>query len=81
MDAVRALFGDVLPMVTVVTVDEALRVNAVAALLGANRRDLSLVDCTSFALMRQRGIASAFAFDRHFANRALSACSLLNKPF
>ena len=69
MDAVRALFGDVLAMVTVVTIDEALHTNAVATLLGANRRDLSLVDCTSFAVMRQRGIASAFAFDRHFAEQ------------
>ena len=69
MDAVRALFDDVLPMVTMVTVDEALRLNAVAILLGANRRDLSLVDCASFAVMRQRGIVSAFAFDRHFAEQ------------
>ena len=69
MDAVRTLFADVLPMVTVVNIDEVLHTNAVAALLGANRRDLSLVDCTSFAVMRQRGIASAFAFDRHFAEQ------------
>ena len=69
MDAVRALFHDVLPMVTVVTVDEAVHKNAVATLLGANRRDLSLVDCASFAVMRQRGIVSAFAFDRHFAEQ------------
>ena len=69
MDAVRALFDDVLPMVTMVTVDEELRSNAVAILLGANRRDLSLVDCASFAVMRQRAIVSAFAFDRHFAEQ------------
>ena len=69
MDAVRALFQDVLPMVTVVTVDESLHTNAVATFLGANRRDLSLVDCVSFTVMRQRGIAAAFAFDRHFAEQ------------
>ena len=29
-------------------------------------QDFSYVDAVSFALMRQRGIAEAFAFDRHF---------------
>jgi uncharacterized protein len=28
--------------------------------------DFSLVDAVSFAAMRQRGISTAFAFDRHF---------------
>jgi len=26
----------------------------------------SLTDCVSFVVMRERGIAEAFAFDRHF---------------
>ena len=26
----------------------------------------SLTDCVSFVVMRERGIATAFAFDRHF---------------
>ena len=30
------------------------------------RRGLSLVDCASFAVMRERGIQSAFAFDPQF---------------
>jgi predicted nucleic acid-binding protein len=29
-------------------------------------QDFSLVDAVSFAVMRERGIAEAFAFDRHF---------------
>ena len=75
MDAVRALFNDLLPVVTVVTVDAAHHTNAVATLLGVNRRDLSLVDCSSFAMMRQRGIAAAFAFDRHFAQQGFRQIS------
>ena len=29
-------------------------------------QDFSFVDCTSFALMEQLGLKTAFAFDRHF---------------
>jgi predicted nucleic acid-binding protein len=32
----------------------------------AHRRGLSLVDCTSFAIMRRQAITRAFHFDRHF---------------
>ena len=69
MDAVRVLFDDLLPVVTVVLIDEALHAQAVATFLDANRRRLSLVDCASFAVMRRRGISAAFAFDPHFAER------------
>ncbi len=69
MDAVRVLFHEVLPTVTVVNVDESLHTNAVATFLGANGSDLSLVDCVSFTVMRQRGVAAAFAFDRHLAEQ------------
>ena len=40
---------------------------AVSALLTAGRRGLSLVDCTSFDIMRSQGIRTAFTFDAHFA--------------
>jgi predicted nucleic acid-binding protein len=69
MDAVRVMFDDLLPVVSVVLIDEALHAQAVATFLDANRRRLSLVDCASFAVMRQRGISSAFAFDPHFEER------------
>ena len=32
-------------------------------------RDLSLVDCVSFTVMRKRGLTTAFAFDRHFVQQ------------
>jgi predicted nucleic acid-binding protein len=32
----------------------------------AHRRGLSLVDCTSFAIVRRQAITRAFHFDRHF---------------
>lgn len=39
---------------------------ALGAVLAADRRDLSLVDCASFAVMRDLGLDQAFALDSHF---------------
>jgi predicted nucleic acid-binding protein len=67
MTAVQVLHEDVRPLLEIAWVDESLHSTAVTALLAANRRGLSLVDCTSFAVMRSRGIRRAFAFDNDFA--------------
>ena len=67
LDAVRAIQEELLPVMEVVWVDEATHSTAMTALLAAQRRKLSLVDCASFAVMRLRGSQSAFAFDQHFA--------------
>jgi predicted nucleic acid-binding protein len=69
MTAVQAMFDDLLPVVSVVVIDEALHARAVATFLDAHRRRLSLVDCASFAVMRQLGIVTAFAYDPHFEER------------
>jgi len=66
LEAVRTLQADIFPLVEVLWVNEALHRSAVTALLTAQRRSLSLVDCTSFEAMRQAGITRAFAFDRDF---------------
>lgn len=39
------------------------------ALLAPNRREVSLVDCVSFAIMRQRAMTRAFTLDAHFAEQ------------
>lgn len=48
-------------------INEALHERSLEMLLTAERRKLSLVDCSSFVLMRNFGIKSAFAYDKHFA--------------
>ena len=67
LEAVRALTDDFLPLLTIDWVDEPMHAAAVAALLTAGRRGLSLVDCTSFLAMRRRGVTRAFALDADFA--------------
>ncbi|MHC4884947.1 MAG: type II toxin-antitoxin system VapC family toxin [Planctomycetota bacterium] len=67
--AVNALHSDVEPILEVVWVDAAIHRRSTAAVLAAGRRKLSLVDCASFEVMRDEGIAQAFTFDRHFKDQ------------
>ena len=67
MDAVRAFHDEVLPAVRLEWVSPDDHDSGAQAVLAANIRSLSLVDCTSFALMRRLRIRSAFAFDTDFA--------------
>ena len=69
VEAIRTFQEDVLPMVRIEWVDELAHQAGVTTLLTAGRRDLSLVDCVSFDLMRHLGIHRAFAFDKHFAEQ------------
>ncbi len=66
LDAVRVLRDDVLPVLTVIWVDEHLHATALTALLAAGQRHRSLVDWTSFELMRRYGVDEVFTFDRDF---------------
>jgi len=56
----------ILPLVTVLNVDEMMFDQAVEKWRMARRRNLSLVDITSFDCMRKNGMTEAFAFDSHF---------------
>lgn len=67
--AVRVFYSDVLPLLIVVWVDDGLLDRAMAALLAASRRGVSLADWSSFTIMRERGIARVFAFDEDFARQ------------
>jgi uncharacterized protein len=66
LQAVRSFQEDVVPLLTVEWVDAPIHRIGMESLMAANRRNLSLVDCTSFTLMRNRGIRKVFAFDGHF---------------
>jgi predicted nucleic acid-binding protein len=41
-------------------------------LFSANRRQLSLVDCSGFETMRQLGIEQVFTFDEHFREQGFT---------
>lgn len=73
MEAVRALVDDVVPVLRVHWVGESEHRLGVTALLAVGRRQLSLVDCVSFATMRELRLETAFAFDRDFADQGFRA--------
>jgi uncharacterized protein len=66
MPAVRALLDDLLPVVEITWADSELYQRAAAALLAADRREVSLVDWLSFELMRRDGVGEYFAYDDDF---------------
>ena len=66
IDALRLFESDVLPVLEIIWVDEPIHKQAMSALLAANRHNLSLVDCTSFEIIRQIGLEKVFTFDAHF---------------
>jgi predicted nucleic acid-binding protein len=74
--AVRDLFDRLLPLIDVLWVDEALHATAVTSLLAAEKRQISLVDWTSFQVMRTHGIDRVFTFDGDFAQQGFEPVPL-----
>jgi predicted nucleic acid-binding protein len=70
--AVRRFHDDILPILTIDWISSGQHTQGMAALLAADRRNLSLVDCVSFDAMRKRGLRQAFAFDKHFEEQGFA---------
>lgn len=65
IEAVKRL-DDLLSVVNVHFIDDSLHQTAMQELFAQSRRQVSLVDCSSFVFMRRAGIRRAFAFDDDF---------------
>ena len=65
-DAAARLIDEMLPALNIVDVDETLRARAFAAFRAAVTSHVSIVDRTSFELMRTLGISRAYALDADF---------------
>ncbi len=70
--AVRDFQSLFVPILHAIWIYERLHERAIAALLTSGIRDLSLVDCTSFEVMRERSLDTAFAFDAHFTHQGFT---------
>lgn len=80
VSAVRTFQKSVAPVLEVEWITETLYRRAMAALLAAGKRAVSLTDWTSFEVMRDRGIEQAFAFDGHFEDQGFRVLSR-NPPY
>ncbi len=78
LEALRLFENDILPVVEIVWVDRVIHDQSMSALLAANRRDLSLVDCTSFIIIRQIGMEKVFTFDAHFREQGFDLIPVNN---
>ncbi|MBN1954003.1 MAG: PIN domain-containing protein [Anaerolineae bacterium] len=67
--AVRRFQEDIIPLCHAHWIGPELHAAATSALLAANRRQISIVDYTSFELARRLGIRVVFTFDQHFADQ------------
>ena len=66
LDALKVFQEDVVPVLDIEWITESLHQSACEMLFLASKRRLSLVDCSSFAVMRIKGLKKAFAFGDHF---------------
>lgn len=68
-------YDNFVPLTAISWINQEIHQAGVAALLTANRRQLSLVDCVSFELCRRFGIRNVFAFDQHFQEQGFTLLS------
>jgi len=64
--AAKAFAEDIAPLLEIEWINNEIHDAALIAVLAANRRELSLVDCVSFAVMHRRGLRQVFTLDAHF---------------
>ena len=68
-EAAKEFQESFVPLLTVYFVNQELHQKGMEIFLQEARRNLSLVDCISFELMKQLGLRKAFAFDKHFVEQ------------
>lgn len=70
-EAVRVFLDDILPAVRILWIDESTHRLATAAMVASLNRGVSLVDWTSFVVIRELSIDRAFTFDADFGAQGL----------
>jgi uncharacterized protein len=66
LNVVQKLQNNILGFLIIDWVNEEQHARAIDTVFEANRRKLSLVDCSAFESMHRLGIETAFTFDHHF---------------
>lgn len=69
IEALRLFENNIQPVIELIWINENVHKIGMGILIAANRRALSLVDCTSFEIMRQAALEQVFTFDPHFSEQ------------
>ncbi len=72
----KSFFSDALKNLEVIWIDETLQKHATTLWLESKDRHLSLVDCTSFAVMLRNKLTHAITFDAHFSKNGFVIVSV-----
>lgn len=72
IEAVRVFQEDIIPWLLIEWINDEHHQVAVNALITSGRRSLSLVDCSSFEVMRRLSLFTVFAFDPHFSEQGFT---------
>ena len=80
LPAARTFQEDVYPLLRVEWLEQGEHEAGMAAVLSAQRRQLSLVDCISFDVMRRYGLRAVFAFDSHFEEQGFECLPRWGDP-
>lgn len=72
LPALQKLQANLEPLLNVFWLDQDIHDAAVQLLLSTNRRQLSLVDCSSFETMRCLEVNTVFTFDAHFREQGFN---------
>jgi predicted nucleic acid-binding protein len=78
VNALRLFHNTIHPILHIIWVNQEVHDLAMGVLLSLNRRQLSLVDCTSFQIMRAANLEHAFTFDGHFSEQGFTVTPKLN---
>ena len=66
MQAVKTLYEDIVPVLMTHWIDAPQHALAISNMIAAFKRQISLVDWTSFHTMQRLQLTTAFAFDQDF---------------
>lgn len=72
MEFARQLHQYIIPFLDIEWMGEEEHFTAMENVFLANRRQLSLVDCSSFETMRRLGLDTVFTFDAHFREQGFN---------
>lgn len=72
LSATQKFLSGIVPLLDIIWFDQELHTASIQRLLLVNRRQLSLVDCSSFETMRRLGLDTVFTFDDHFREQGFN---------